>query len=107
MGAVTQRLFNELLLISYADIMAQSEYQKDKKLAYREKVLTEAKRIINDGECYSLSQLAINGDDLVSLGYRGKEIGIILNTLLKMVIKGTAENTKESLIKSINSISLK
>ncbi len=107
LGKVTEPLFNDLLLISYADIMAQSDYKRDEKLAYREKVISESRRIIDADECYSLRQLALKGDDLISLGYKGKEIGIILNTLLKMVIKGTAENTKESLINSISSISLK
>ncbi len=106
LGKVTQRLFYDLSLVSYADIMAQSEYMREEKLAHRDKVLVEARRIIHNNECYSLGQLAINGDDLLELGYKGKEIGVILNTLLKMVIKGTAENTKESLFKSISSITL-
>ncbi len=107
LGKVTERLFNDLLLVSYADIMAQSDYQREEKLIYRETVLSEARRILSDNECYSLSQLALDGNDLISLGYKGKDIGVILNTLLRMVIKGTAENTKESLTKSIKSVDLK
>lgn len=106
LSKVTPRLFNDLLLVSYSDIMAQSEYKREDKLAHRDEVFKEADRIISENDCYSLSQLAVNGNDLIELGYKGQEIGLILSTLLKMVIKGTAENTKSSLIKSIKSITL-
>lgn len=50
-------------------------------------------------ECYSLSQLKINGDDLKELGVTdGKVIGIVLNNLLQRVMNEEIENTKEALI---------
>lgn len=33
----------------------------------------------------TISELAMSGDDLLKLGFKGKEIGIVLNTLLDMV----------------------
>ena len=106
LAAMGPELFQKLSLISFADIMGQSDYFREEKLSNRDKMLDESRRIIESNECYSLSQLAVSGDDIISLGYSGKDVGIILNTLLKMVMKGDAENTKEDLIARINNISL-
>ncbi len=53
--------------------------------------ITEAK------ECYSLAELDIRGDDLISLGIKGKDIGGGLVKLLHAVMRGDAENNKEAL----------
>lgn len=52
----------------------------------------------NDGSVYTLSKLDINGKDLITLGYRGKQIGDILNYLLDMVMRGRILNEKQELI---------
>ena len=54
-----------------------------------------------NGECYALSQLAVTGKDILSLGVESHKIGGILNRLLDDVINGKTENTKEELIKAI------
>ena len=58
-----------------------------------------ATEIINNGECYSLKQLAINGHDLLELGYKGRQIQQRLNFLLDGVVKERVVNNKNSLIK--------
>ncbi|HAN20458.1 MAG: hypothetical protein A2Y15_01910 [Clostridiales bacterium GWF2_36_10] len=62
------------------------------------------KDIMNSGECYSLGHLAINGIDIVNLGFSGSEVGKILKILLDMVIEGTLENTKDTLLKAVINI---
>ena len=54
--------------------------------------------ILSSQDCYTLSQLALNGKDMVSLGYTGKEISKNLHFLLNAVIEEKVENTKEELI---------
>lgn len=54
-------------------------------------------QIINS-ECYKISQLVINGNDLKKMGYKGKEIGIILNNIFDEVIKGNVNNNIHSII---------
>ena len=50
-------------------------------------------------ECFSLSGLAVGGDDLIALGIgRGKQIGAILQRLLDAVIDGELPNEKEALL---------
>ena len=39
--------------------------------------------IDKNGECYKIRDLNINGKDIESLGYKGKEVGEILNKLLR------------------------
>ena len=59
-----------------------------------------AKRILSEKSCFSLSDLAINGKDLLSLGLpQGKIIGNILNQLLDDVIENKTVNKKEALLK--------
>ncbi|MEF9991108.1 MAG: polynucleotide adenylyltransferase [Romboutsia sp.] len=56
-------------------------------------------RIENLGECYSIKNIDISGNDLVKLGYRGKDIGERLELLLNEVIKNPELNKKNKLIK--------
>ena len=58
-----------------------------------------ASEILNNGDCYSLKQLAVNGSDLLELGYKGKAIQDCLNLLLDAVIYDRIINNKNSLIK--------
>lgn len=52
--------------------------------------------------CVSLSQLAVNGRDLISLGIsNGKEIGNILAALLELVLKEPQKNQTEILLSDI------
>lgn len=61
--------------------------------------------IKSGGECYQLSQLAVTGKDILSLGVESHKIGGILNRLLDDVINEKTENIKEELIKAIRSFS--
>ncbi len=61
---------------------------KDQKLLYE---------IINGGECFSLKDLALKGDDLLSLDIPEKEIGKLLKKALNEVISHPEKNNKEYL----------
>ena len=54
--------------------------------------------IIERDECISLAGLKIGGDELISLGASGRQIGDILNELLENVITGRLQNEKTALI---------
>ena len=60
----------------------------------------------NDGSVYTLSKLDIDGKDLITLGYRGKQIGDILNYLLDMVMRGRILNKKQELIWLVSKMEL-
>lgn len=58
--------------------------------------------IIARGDAYTLSQLAITGNDLISLGHApGPALGHTLNNLLEEVIEDPALNTRENLLARI------
>lgn len=58
-------------------------------------------KIINSGEPYSVKHLKIGGDDLIKLGFKGEEIGDILEHLRKIVIARPDKNNKQDLLKEI------
>lgn len=66
-----------------------------------EEILNE---VIEKNNCFSIKDLAVNGNDLMQeLGLKpGKEIGIILNNLLEEVIDNNILNTKEDLLTKVN-----
>lgn len=49
-------------------------------------------------ECYTLSRLAVKGEDIASLGAVGAEIGEVLRALLDSVCAGERENDREALL---------
>ena len=46
----------------------------------------------------TLKDLAVNGNDLMELGYSGRAIGQCLNMLLSQVVDETLPNTREVLL---------
>ena len=59
--------------------------------------------LLTDTTPYSISQLAINGSDLISLGYSGRDIGKTLAFLLDAVIKDPSLNSRDKLLEILNS----
>ncbi len=57
--------------------------------------------ILSRGDCLTLKTLAVDGDDLIALGYHpGKELGVALQFLLDAVIDGVLPNEKEPLLQA-------
>ena len=57
--------------------------------------------IKNNNEPYKISQLNITGNDIISLGFSGKQVGQKLEFLLDEVIKNPELNKREKLINLI------
>lgn len=97
-----------LLKVQYADLMAQSMYKRDEKLAKFNLACKAFEEIVREKDCFTLKQLDINGHDLIRIGITdGKQIGFTLNKLLGMVIDEKIENENSALIikaKEINNI---
>lgn len=54
--------------------------------------------IIKEKDAIKVTDLAIKGKDLIELGFKGKDIGLMLNKLLDLVIEEKLNNNKEELI---------
>lgn len=55
-------------------------------------------KVIAGGECFSIRQLAVSGDDLISLGFGGTELGFVLSSLLEHVLEHPPDNEKAFLM---------
>ncbi len=62
-----------------------------------DRIIREEECIISRGECRSLTQLALGGNDLISLGFRGQAIGSTLSALLDAVMRGECGNERGEL----------
>lgn len=100
MSQIGADLIFDLIEIKYCDNSAQNpEYFRGEDFYKQTRdIITE---IINEKECFSIKNLAIDGNDLIFLGYKGKKIGEALEKCLTAVIDGKVENEKSELIKFI------
>lgn len=99
---VGEDLFPMLLQVKEADTMAQSLYEREKKLEWIAKVEKLYREILKDRECLSLKDLAVTGRDLIRAGCApGPELGRILNEMLQDVLEHPEHNNKEYLLQSI------
>lgn len=57
-----------------------------------------AKSIIDNGDCFTIKDLDITGNDLIEYGLSGQEIGTTLKALLEVVIENPKLNDKATLI---------
>lgn len=99
---IGEEAFLDLLKVQAADAIAQNPayYQgKEDKLKKLYKIFEEIKA---KNECFTLKDLAVNGQDLIKTGIKeGKQIGEILDYLLKTVIENPELNEKEILLSRI------
>ena len=99
MNKHTPEIFFLLLKMKRADTLAQSPMCRE-RLEYLDRLEKRANEIINRKACFSMKDLAVNGNDLIKLGVKpGKELGNILKYLLEAVIEGKLPNDKNTLIK--------
>ncbi|MBD5525921.1 MAG: CCA tRNA nucleotidyltransferase [Lachnospiraceae bacterium] len=95
-----EEIFTMLFAVQYADVLAQSDYlreEKLQKLTYKKEIY---EGICRRKECLNLKDLAVTGSDLIALGIpAGRQIGVILNDLLDIVLEEPARNTREELLR--------
>lgn len=98
LGKMTPDFLEKLLLLKRADNLAQHPAYHD-----RQKVISSiealAKDILARQECFSLRDLALNGDDLLALGMKpGRALGLTLKRLLSLVVDGELPNERNALL---------
>jgi len=100
MSQIGKDLIFDLIEIKKCDNLAQKKkyYRGDE---FYQKTLDMINEIIAENECFSIKDLKINGNDLISLGYSGKGIGEILNLCLNAVIDEKIKNEYDELVKFI------
>jgi tRNA nucleotidyltransferase (CCA-adding enzyme) len=92
-----EEAFFRLIDVHIADDSAKAPHVQE-RIPVFEEAARIARRIIAEQDCFSLKQLAVNGNDLTECGYQGREIGERLNQLLQAVINGECANNREELL---------
>lgn len=102
MSKISVELFPMYLLVKRADILAHSMYRREEELENLSGLQKCYEEIVADHECVSLKQLAVTGTDLIGIGMKpGKQIGEVLNELLRIVLEYPEFNNKEHLLRFV------
>ncbi|MGN1202974.1 MAG: CCA tRNA nucleotidyltransferase, partial [Eubacterium sp.] len=94
----------DLIEVKRADKLAQNPEMTSQELLNLDITQRELDAIIAQGEPFTVKDLAVNGNDIMTLGLQGKQVGTALNILLEKVIDNELQNEREFLISYIKSI---
>lgn len=82
-----------------ADILGQKESYEQYRINKVNNIKQILEEVLREETCFTLKDLAVNGNDLMSIGYKeNKELGNTLNELLRLVIDEECPNKKEKLL---------
>lgn len=99
LNKIGEKQFRRLLQVKKADNKAQNLKLSSDRIEELNKIESLIDEVLQEDECFSLKDLAVNGKDLIGVGYKaGKELGNTLNKLLQLVIDGDCSNEKEKLL---------
>ena len=101
LGKLGQETMELLLQLQEADTLATGTTH-DVELTLFSDVRIILSEIQAENACLSLKDLALNGHDLMALGYQGKAIGQTLNRLLNLVLDEQCENTRQALLAALS-----
>lgn len=100
LNKIGEKQFRRLLEIRKADIKGQKPDYEESRIEKVNNIENILEEILSDKSCFSLKDLAVNGNDVkeVMKLKEGKDIGYWLNEILKRVIDGELENNKDDLV---------
>ena len=86
------------LLLSLHGALARACGDAEKETAVRQ-AHTGIDRLVREGLCSSIADLAVGGEDLLTLGFsKGRAVGDTLRRLLDAVLDGAVQNEREALL---------
>lgn len=101
MSRTGEALFEKLLALQKADNKAKNPAHFPEKKSRIESAYNIYREILAEHQPYLVSHLAVNGKDLIRIGYRpGREIGDTLKKLIDEVIINPELNNREYLLKA-------
>lgn len=99
LSRIGEAQFRRLLAVKRADLAARENAERDKAMWELDAVEKCLERVLAQKRCFRLKDLAISGRDLIMAGMpQGVQIGNALQILLRLVIDGKLENTRDSLL---------
>ena len=100
LGRLGHEMLDALLQLQEAD-MGSKGTGKPQEMEQFSQIRSILAEIETENACLSLKDLAVDGHDLMALGYAGKEIGQTLNHLLEQVIDEKLPNEKSALLNAV------
>ncbi len=94
--------FDMLIMVKRADVSAQAIHVRQERQRALDEIFRLAEEIFAENECFGLKNLAINGNDVISLGFTGPDVGKILRNVLNAVISDKLSNDRDAIFKYIN-----
>ncbi|MCI8360240.1 MAG: HD domain-containing protein [Clostridiales bacterium] len=89
----------QLIRVQRADAAGKADAAREEQTRRVNETEILLEEILRRGDCYTLRDLAVSGQDILSLGVpAGPEVGRLLQMLLRSVIAGEAANTREALL---------
>ncbi len=100
LNKIGEKQFSRLLDIRMADILAHKKGTQESRIERCNALRTLANEIIEQEQCFKIKDLMIDGYDVMEiLGVpEGKEVGLVLSEILKLVIDEELENDRTALI---------
>ena len=88
----------DLLTVQRCDALAHAPAYRGRVQAC-DRLEALARELLSQPPCFTVKDLAIDGNDLLALGVpRGPELGRTLNALLEAVLDGRVPNEREALL---------
>ena len=88
-----------LVQVKVADLIAHDlAGEREKILALFAEISDVIDEVVARGDCTSVKDLAIGGQDMMALGLSGRAIGQMLNAALELVLEKPKMNTRETLL---------
>ena len=96
-STVGEELFPTLLEVMRGDNRAKQSFCFE-RVQTLEAMQAKAEEIIAENQCLKITDLDVDGNDILELGCKGPEVGEILNMLLDSVIEEKVANERNALI---------
>lgn len=97
-----EEMLRRLLEVKRADWAGQAPERLPERLEGLKAVETELERILAQGECFTLKDLAVNGRDVMGEGIPpGPAVGRALAGLMERVLNGELPNEREALLEAL------
>lgn len=97
LSKIGEEAFLQLLEVKRGDAIAHAPFACEGRLREIEGCLSLYRTIKEQEQCFTLKQLAVNGNDLLALGLRGRQVGLVLRKLLSLVMEGNLKNERGEL----------
>lgn len=92
---IGEEAFPRIFEVWRGDVLAQSDYMREEKLARIRQWQETYEKVMEERQCVSLKDLAVDGKDLIAMGLKpGPEIGACLQALLEEVLEEPERNER-------------